>query len=132
MARRGLTLFELLVVLAILSAATLAAGSALSLQSQKRQIWVAAKTLETDLKRARLKSEIAGTPTTIRGDQYGYQIGDEDRREFPHNVTARWNGEDKGRLVFGGTNNGTTIELAGRQGSTRVVVAPLTGRISVE
>lgn len=129
--RAGATLFELLVVLAILASVSLVSASILSANAPERALDAAARMLVVDLKHARLKAEIEGAPVVVAGRRSGYGIPAADiEREFRRGVEARWNGAVAGEIVFGTSPRAADIELAMGGAVRRVSVAAMTGQVA--
>lgn len=131
-AQRGVTLFEMLVALSILSMSAGVAAAAIARASPRLAVDRTADTLVLDLKRARLLAETSGAPVTVRADINGYDIPAlKVARDYPRGLIVAWNGEDAFEVSIGGGLDQAAAEILLSKGNSeaRVSVAPVTGRI---
>lgn len=131
--RRGVTLFELLIVLAILSTTTLVAAGALGRNAAGRKLDGAGKQLLVDLKSARLRADALNADIIVAGRADGYRIDATGvDRVLPAGIEARWNGAPRGTVVVAPSpsRGGALVALSARDATIRIEIAPLTGRIA--
>lgn len=131
----GVTLFEMLVALTIISLATGVVGAGVSARAPQLVVDRATDALVVDLKRARLAAQTSGDPIIISADAGGYLIPALSiDRVYPNGLIARWNGGVEFRFSIGSglEQQGATILLSKGKSGSRVLVAPVTGRISRE
>jgi type II secretory pathway pseudopilin PulG len=132
---QGATLLEILIALTIISLATGLVGANVSTRAQELVVDRAADALVLDLKRARLAAQTSGEPIVISADAGGYLIPALSiNRAFPTGLAARWNGDEEFLFLIGTglEQKGATIRLSNGKSGSRVLVAPVTGRISRE
>lgn len=132
-ARRGFTLAEMLVALAILSMTSLITASFINARSSRLAVDRTAETLFNDLKQIRLRAEIRGEAIEFIGAASGYETDNGWLvRAFPKGVVVLWNDnpETNFKIPFGPEHEGVNIRLAKGGEAALIVVAPVTGRIS--
>lgn len=132
-ARRGFTLAEALVALAILSMASLIAASFINARSSRLAVDRTAETLFNDLKQIRLRAQMRGEAIEFVGAASGYETDNGGLvRVFPKGVVGHWNGnpETNFNMPLGPAHEGVTIRLSKGDEATLIIIAPVTGRIS--
>lgn len=129
----GVTLFELLVVLAIISLASGIAGASLKRALPALSVRQAASVLEADLQRARTRSLIESEPVRLNFFEDGYKIKKlELNRTLPSGVLLIWNGERPLFFASGIPSSGGTIGVTRGDRNVQIHIEPFTGRVSRE
>ncbi|GJL95263.1 MAG: hypothetical protein DHS20C05_16680 [Hyphococcus sp.] len=132
---RGLTLFELLIVLALLGLMGLMAVSSVRASSPKLSVKTTAEQLLADLKRARIETESTGAPIDIVIEKEGYAIETLNvARTLPHGVNLSVANSTQSRLTIGPGYwlSGYEIEISKGDASAKLSIAPVTRRMSLQ
>lgn len=141
-AERGVTLFELLIALAILAVAAGFVGSAMGRSLEGRAFDRTVRTVADDLRRGRLAALESGEPVLVEVDEDGYRIAREAiERRWPEDVTADWRAMRDGRRIA--TDRFTIgsdriaalhLQVAITRGERRrvVIMDPVTARVHDE
>lgn len=130
--QQGLTLFELLVALSILSLSVLVSANAFRAFSPRIAVDQAAEQLVADLKRARLHARQTGERVAISPTETGYEISSlQLTRTLRNDLVASWRSDAEGVVAFTQrfANLGGRVEI--RKGNRRAVVLvhPITGKV---
>ena len=133
--QRGLTLFELLVALAVLSTATLGVSGMLNRVSPSFELRAIASALASDLKRTRAAALSSGEWRTVSFSDNAYAASDLGiKKTLSESVSISVQGNEQNRVSFfeDGSSTGAEIVISKRGAAYRVSVNAITGRVSVD
>ncbi|MEM6649336.1 MAG: prepilin-type N-terminal cleavage/methylation domain-containing protein [Pseudomonadota bacterium] len=127
---RGVTLFEILLVLAILSLMVGAVSLSMGNMLPSLQLKQAAASLEADLKRARMTSRRQAGGVQVTWRETGYAIAPIDvEQEWAKGITLIWSEEASLVFVDGVPSIGGSVRLTYRGREMTLRVEPFTGRV---
>jgi prepilin-type N-terminal cleavage/methylation domain-containing protein len=131
--QRGVTLFELLIVLALIALMTAIASANISGASTQRAITTAAHQMRADFIRARMHADATNSSINIHLSETGYSIPALNiNRTLSRKMRVRHEGSDVIMLGPGSWLRGYTIKLMQGSTSASITIAPLTRKIDVE
>ena len=129
----GLTLFELLIALVLISFMTVIASANFGNASQNRILAVAAQQMRADFIRARTKAYATNSTVSIYLSEGGYSIpGLELEREFSKKVTVTPGKNGIIMLGQGSWLRAHTIRLSSGNISTAISISPLTRKVEIQ
>ena len=129
----GLSLFEMLLVLAIIAFVTASLSGNFLKISPQFVVNNTANHLVIDLKRARLEMLTTDTPISVSFSSDGYSIAAlEITRAWPNAVSAEINGQRQYEIVFApdAQLHGYDVSISKGGSNVTIGVAPITRRIS--
>lgn len=130
--QKGVTLFELLIVLALIAIITTISGANIRGGSNQRMIMAAAQQMRADLIQARAEADAINAPIAIHLREFDYSIPDLNiSRTLPRNMQIRY-GENN-VIIIGPGSWLREYEILLTQGNAdaTIVIAPLTRRIEI-
>jgi prepilin-type N-terminal cleavage/methylation domain-containing protein len=131
--QRGVTLFELLIVLALIALMTAIASANISGASTQRVISTAAHQMRADFIHARMQADATNSSIAIHLGETGYAIPALNiNRTLPRKIRVRHEGGDVIMLGPGSWFRGYTIRLTQGSASASITITPLTRKIGVK
>ncbi len=132
--QRGLTLFELLIALALISLMAVMASGGIRSASPHLAVRLASEQLLADIKRARLEADAANTAVTITIADAGYAISAiAIDRDLPRGVAIDVaDGNEAGIIIGPGYwLKGYEIALSKGNAHATIIIEPITRRITL-
>jgi len=130
--QRGVTLFELLIVLAIIALMTTITSANIRGASAQNVVKAAAQKLRADLIRARTKAHATNSSIRIKLNDTGYEIPALNiNRVLPRKMQVIHDGGDVIIIGSGSWLRGYKIQLKQRNTTASISIAPLTREIEI-
>ena len=133
--QRGVTLFELLIVLALISLSVVLAASGMRASSPRLAVTLATEQLEADLKRARVRAEATSTPVSVLLETSSYTIRElKIRKDLPRGVVLELEDGQSETITMGAGYwfNRHNIRLQKGSATSSIIIEPVTGRIKTQ